>query len=62
MYNVLNINGQFFFQAAYLLKSVDSRVSLIMFYGHKPKNEEREKALTYEFVSLLQCHRIFFDK
>lgn len=46
-------------QVAYLLMRVDLRITLIMFYGCKPKNEEREKANTYEFVSHLRCHKLF---
>lgn len=47
------------FQAAYLLMRVDLRITLIMFYDCKPKNEEREKANLFEYVSLLRCHKMF---
>lgn len=50
---------QFFFQVGFLITSVDWRVTLIMFYDCKPKNEEREKANTYEFISQIQCHKLF---
>jgi len=45
--------------AAYLLMRVDLRITLIMFYDSKPKNEEREKANFFEYVSLLRCHKLF---
>lgn len=38
---------------------VDVRITFIIFYDCKPKNEEREKANTFEFVSQLRCHRLF---
>lgn len=38
---------------------VDVRITFIMFYISKPKNEEREKANAFEFVSQLRCHRLF---
>ncbi|XP_025407261.1 KICSTOR complex protein C12orf66-like [Sipha flava] len=44
---------------AYLLMRVDVRITFIMFYTSKPKNEEREKANAFEFVSQLRCHRLF---
>lgn len=47
------------FQATYLIMGVDLRITLVMYYDCKPKNEEREKANTFEFVSQIRCHKLF---
>lgn len=37
---------------------VDLKITLIMFYDCKPKNDEKEKAYIFEFVSQLRCHKL----
>ncbi|KAF0763593.1 KICSTOR complex protein [Aphis craccivora] len=43
----------------YMIMRVDLKIIFIMCFNGKPKNEEREKASTLEFVSMLRCHKYF---
>ncbi|XP_026814181.1 KICSTOR complex protein C12orf66-like [Rhopalosiphum maidis] len=43
----------------YMIMRVDLKILFIMCFNGKPKNEEREKASTLEFVSMLRCHKYF---
>jgi len=42
-----------------MIMRVDLKIIFIMCFNGKPKNEEREKASTLEFVSMLRCHKYF---
>ncbi|XP_025200467.1 KICSTOR complex protein C12orf66-like [Melanaphis sacchari] len=43
----------------YMIMRVDLKIIFILCFNGKPKNEEREKASTLEFVSMLRCHKYF---
>lgn len=38
---------------------VDLKITLVMCYASKPKNEKKLKANIVELVSKLRCHKLF---
>lgn len=48
-----------FFQSAYLLIRMDLKITFVMCYDSKPKNEKKLKSDVNEFVSQIRCHNIF---
>ncbi|XP_050536837.1 KICSTOR subunit 2-like isoform X2 [Daktulosphaira vitifoliae] len=56
MNKVLWVN---FSSSAYLLVTVDLKITLVLLYERRPRSEERDKANACDFVSQLRCHRHF---